>query len=68
MEFAPMHWVVVLVIALIIFGPKKLPELGKGLAQGIKGFKDGLKDTPAATTATAAPPESENKPPETKVL
>lgn len=31
-------------IALLLFGGKKLPELMKGLGQGVKGFKDGMKD------------------------
>jgi sec-independent protein translocase protein TatA len=45
-EFSPWHWLLVAFIALILFGPKKLPELGKGLAEGIRGFKEGLKDQP----------------------
>lgn len=36
--------VVILVIALIIFGPKKLPELGKNLGKGLKSFKDGIDE------------------------
>ena len=39
----PRHLLVILVVALFLFGPKKLPELGKGLAEGIRGFKDALK-------------------------
>src|ERR1700722_10610691 len=35
----PMHWVVILAIALVVFGPKRLPELGKGLGEAIRGFK-----------------------------
>jgi sec-independent protein translocase protein TatA len=38
----PMHLLVILLIALIVFGPRKLPELGKGLGQAIRGFKDSL--------------------------
>jgi sec-independent protein translocase protein TatA len=38
----PMHLLVILVVGLFVFGPKKLPELGKGLAQGIRQFKDAL--------------------------
>jgi sec-independent protein translocase protein TatA len=34
--------IVILVVALIIFGPKKLPELGKNLGKGLKSFKQGL--------------------------
>lgn len=35
---------VILVIALVIFGPKKLPELGKNLGKGLKSFKDGVSE------------------------
>jgi len=42
----PTHLLVLLFIALLVFGPKKLPELGKGIGQGIRSFKDGLKDGP----------------------
>jgi len=40
----PMHLVVILAIALLVFGPKKLPELGRGLGQAIRGFKDSLRE------------------------
>ena len=46
----PTHLLLVLVVALLVFGPRKLPELGKGLGEGLKGFKDGIKGTPEATT------------------
>jgi sec-independent protein translocase protein TatA len=36
---------VILVVALLIFGPRKLGELGKGLGDGIRGFKSALRDT-----------------------
>ncbi len=42
--FAPMHLIIILVIVMIIFGPGKLPEIGAGLAKGIKSFKNGMKD------------------------
>jgi sec-independent protein translocase protein TatA len=41
--FQPMHLLVVFGIALLVFGPKKLPELGKGLGDGIRGFKSAMK-------------------------
>jgi sec-independent protein translocase protein TatA len=44
--FTPSHLLIVLVIALLIFGPRKLPELGKGLGEGLRGFKDGIKGNP----------------------
>ena len=37
--FQPMHLIVIFGIDLLIFGPKKLPELGKGIGEGIRGFK-----------------------------
>ncbi len=42
----PRHLLVILAVALFLFGPKKLPELGKGLAEGIRGFKDAMKGEP----------------------
>jgi sec-independent protein translocase protein TatA len=49
--FQPTHLLVILVLCLIIFGPKKLPELGKGLGEGIRGFREGMKEKPAGTEA-----------------
>jgi sec-independent protein translocase protein TatA len=40
----PLHLVVILVIAMFVFGPRKLPELGKGLGEGIRGFKKAMSD------------------------
>ena len=40
--FSPMHLVIVAIIALVIFGPKRLPELGKSLGVGIREFKSGI--------------------------
>ena len=41
--FQPMHLLVIFGIALLVFGPKKLPELGKGLGESIRGFKSAMK-------------------------
>jgi sec-independent protein translocase protein TatA len=41
--FQPTHLIFILLIVLILFGPGKLPELGKGLGKGIREFKDALK-------------------------
>jgi sec-independent protein translocase protein TatA len=41
--FQPTHLLFILLIVLIIFGPGKLPELGKGLGKGIREFKDALR-------------------------
>jgi sec-independent protein translocase protein TatA len=49
--FQPTHLLVILVLCLIVFGPKKLPELGKGLGDGIRGFRDSLKEQPKPAPA-----------------
>jgi sec-independent protein translocase protein TatA len=41
--FQPMHLLVILLICLVVFGPKRLPELGKGLGEGLRGFKDAFR-------------------------
>jgi sec-independent protein translocase protein TatA len=42
--FQPMHLIIILVIAILIFGPRKLPELGKGLGKSIREFKKAMED------------------------
>src|SRR5208337_3732570 len=60
--FQPMHLLVIFFIALLVFGPKKLPELGKGLGEGIRALKDGMKDNSNDTKAeTKAEIKPENK-------
>ncbi len=54
--FQPMHLLVIVGIVLLVFGPKRLPELGKGLGDGIRGFKaamnaDGKGEEKSATSA-----------------
>jgi sec-independent protein translocase protein TatA len=44
--FQPTHLIIIFAIALLVFGPKKLPELGKGLGEGIRALKEGMKDNP----------------------
>jgi sec-independent protein translocase protein TatA len=50
--FQPMHLLIIFFICLLVFGPKKLPELGKGLGEGIRALKDGMKDHPPAPTSS----------------
>jgi sec-independent protein translocase protein TatA len=54
--FQPMHLLLIFGIALLVFGPKKLPELGKGIGDGIRGFKSAMaiKDHEDAEKNTAA--------------
>ena len=51
----PQHLLIILVVALFVFGPKKLPELGKGLGQGMKSFREGIKQATAEPTTTTTP-------------
>ena len=41
--FQPWHLIILAGLAILLFGGKKLPELGKGLGEGLRGFKDGMK-------------------------
>lgn len=57
--FQPTHLLVILGIALLVFGPKKLPELGKGIGEGIRGFKSAIKaeeDKPETAMSPATDP------------
>jgi sec-independent protein translocase protein TatA len=54
--FQPWHLILIAGIAILLFGGKKLPELGKGLGEGLRGFKEGMKgvtDEVAKTGETA---------------
>ncbi len=48
--FQPTHLLVIFGIALLVFGPKKLPELGKGIGEGIRGFKSAMREHEEAPT------------------
>jgi sec-independent protein translocase protein TatA len=48
---------VILVIVLVLFGAGRLPALGKGLGEAIRGFKDGMKDEPPAGDKKELPPQ-----------
>ena len=69
--FQPMHLLVIGIIIFLLFGAKRLPELGKGLGEGLKGFKEGIKGvtdpappttTQHAVTPPPAPPQDTQKP------
>ena len=58
-EFAPMHWLVVLIVALLIFGPKRIPEIARSLGEGIREFKKSMREGAAEpVVAKAAPIET----------
>jgi len=51
--FQPTHLLLILGIAVLFFGPKKLPELGKGIGESIRGFKSAMKDPDKLPEKTA---------------
>ncbi|MBP9803954.1 MAG: Sec-independent protein translocase subunit TatA, partial [Candidatus Accumulibacter sp.] len=57
-SFSIWHWLIVLIIVLLIFGTKKLRNLGSDLGGAVKGFKDGIKDA----TAEEKPAETDLAP------
>jgi sec-independent protein translocase protein TatA len=63
--FTPGHLLLVGIVVVVLFGGRKLPELGKGLGEGLRGFKDGLKgvtdevNKPAETSHTVTPKPEE---------
>lgn len=55
-DISPIQIIIVLVIALVIFGPKRLPEMGRNIGRGLRDFRDGLSgDAPEPPPAAAAP-------------
>ena len=56
-SFSIWHWLVVLLIVVLIFGTKKLKNIGTDLGGAVKGFKDGVRDgSTTSAEATPAPP------------
>jgi len=60
--FQPLHLMVIAGIALLVFGPRKLPELGKGLGEGIRGFKAAMAAKDEQTPPKSAGSKGENTP------
>jgi sec-independent protein translocase protein TatA len=55
----PTHLLIILAVALFIFGPKKLPELGQGLGKGIRSFRDSMKAASEEPTKIETPSSTE---------
>ena len=56
-SFSIWHWLIVLLIVVLVFGTKKLKNIGQDLGGAVKGFKDGMKD--GSTSDTPVPPQSQ---------
>ena len=71
-ELSPIHWLIVIAIIVILFGGKRIPEVMRGMGEGIRSFKEGMRgDGPgsaaqASTTTTAPPPVAAAPAPEKK--
>jgi len=70
----PWHLILLAIVAFVLFGAKRLPELGKGLGEGLKGFREGIKGVtdppppapPVQQQNVSAPPPITNTPIEPK--
>lgn len=62
--FQPMHLLVILILAMFIFGPKRISELGKGLGDGIRSFKGAIKEPQNPSEPKAAADVSKQTPQE----
>jgi sec-independent protein translocase protein TatA len=59
-SFSIWHWLIVLLIVVMVFGTKKLKNMGTDLGSAVKGFKDGMKDGTSSDDAAAAPQQVTN--------
>ncbi|HEB8083984.1 TPA: twin-arginine translocase TatA/TatE family subunit [Campylobacter jejuni] len=57
---SPSHWLIILLIVVLLFGAKKIPELAKGLGKGIKTFKDEMNNDDEAAKNTQKIEENKN--------
>ena len=55
-EFSIFHWLIVLAVVLIFFGGRRIPEVMKGLGEGIRSFKEGMSGNSQTPTPPAPPP------------
>jgi sec-independent protein translocase protein TatA len=53
------HWLIVLLVVVMVFGTKKLKNVGSDLGAAVKGFKDGMKDGADAPAAAPVPPSQQ---------
>jgi sec-independent protein translocase protein TatA len=58
-SFSIWHWLIVLLVVVLIFGTKKLKNVGSDLGAAVKGFKDGVRDGGAANADTPVPPSQQ---------
>ena len=66
-SFSIWHWLIVLLVVVLIFGTKKLKNIGTDLGGAVKGFKDGMKDGTATPADAPTPPQQVDAPPQQPV-
>jgi sec-independent protein translocase protein TatA len=61
---SPMHLLIIAIVILVLFGGRKIPEVMKGLGQGVREFKEGMRGEPTQPTQTSQPanPPATNAP------
>ena len=61
-EFSPIHWLIVLAIIVILFGGRRIPEVMRGMGEGIRSFKEGMRGDASASSpqiSTQTPPANQ---------
>jgi sec-independent protein translocase protein TatA len=61
-EFSPIHWLIVVAIIVILFGGRRIPEVMRGMGEGIRSFKEGMRGD---GSSGGTPPTSSTTPPPT---
>ena len=64
----PSHLIIIGILLLLLFGAKRLPELGKGLGEGLKGFREGIKGNPDPAAQAPVQQAAINAPPQSAAL
>lgn len=65
-SLSPVHWLIVAVVVLLLFGPKALSTMGKGLGEGLRSFKKGLNEDPPEPPRDPQPLGDAEKPAPTR--
>lgn len=71
-EFSPIHWLILIAVIVLLFGGRRIPEVMRGMGEGIRSFKDGMRGDSQATPPAAnpapppQPPNTSPPPPQNK--
>lgn len=70
-EFSPIHWLILIAVIVLLFGGRRIPEVMRGMGEGIRSFKEGMHGNSSASTsvnpaptnppATTVPPPPQDK-------